>query len=285
MGGCNEMGQGMTLRLREGLGRGLLAACLALAVLAGLGGCAHQAGTDVRANAADAASPAGDSDLRRRARIRLELAASYLQAGQTEVAMQEVNQAIATDPGYADAYHLRALVYMAMGDLPKAEDSLRRAQGMKPNDPDILHNYGWLLCQRQQYEQANQLFERALAIPSYAARSKTLMSQGLCYQRAGRVAESEKSLLRAYEIDAGNPVVGYHLGAILLARGELKRAQFYIRRVNNGEFANAESLWLGVKVERALGDSVAMRQLGEQLHKRFPDAKETQAYERGAFND
>ncbi|HQQ69251.1 MAG TPA: type IV pilus biogenesis/stability protein PilW [Alicycliphilus sp.] len=265
--------------------RRLLALCMAAAGLAGLGGCAHQAGQDSSASAADAASAAGDSDLRRRARIRLELAANYLQMGQTEVALEEVRQAIATDPSYADAYHLRGLVYMAMGDLQGAEDSLRRAQSMRPNDPDIMHNYGWLQCQRQQYEQANQLFERALAVPTYAARSKTLMSQGLCYQRAGHVDQAEKTLLRAYEIDAGNPVVGYHLASILLARGEPKRAQFYIRRVNNGEFANAESLWLGMKVERALGDSVAMRQLGEQLHKRFPDAKETHAYERGAFHE
>lgn len=267
-----------------GIRHGLLAACLAVGAAA-LGGCAHQAGLDSGVGAAEPVSASGDTDVRRRARIRLELAASYLQMGQTGVALEEVQQALATDPSYADAYHLRGLVYMALADLQGAEDSLKRAQAMRPNDPDIMHNYGWLQCQRQQYAQANQLFERALASPTYASRSKTLMSQGLCYQRAGQVAEAEKTLLRAYEIDAGNPLVGYQLASILLAREEPKRAQFYIRRVNNGEFSNAASLWLGVKVERALGDSVAMRQLGEQLHKRFPDAKETLAFERGAFHE
>lgn len=257
--------------------------CFGTMVLAGLPGCANQATMHQGADAADSAS--GETDARRRARIRLELAANYLQMGQANVALEEVRQALATDPGYADAYHLRGLVYMALADLALAEDSLKRAQALRPADPDIMHNYGWLLCQRQQYEPAQQQFERALAVPTYAARSKTLMSQGLCYQKAGRVADAEKALLRAYEVDAGNPVVGYQLAAILLARGEVRRAQFYIRRVNNGEFANAESLWLGVKVERALGDSVAMRQLGDQLHKRFPAAKETQAFERGAFDE
>ena len=254
-------------------------------VVSGLAGCAHQGASDANGAVAESASGGGEADVRRRARIRLELAANYLQMGQTTVAMEEVRQAITTDPTYADAYHLRGLIYMNMGDLALAEDSLKRAQGMKPSDPDIMHNYGWLQCQRQQYDVANQMFERALAVPSYKARSKTLMSQGLCYQRAGQVAEAEKTLLRAYEIDAGNPLVGYQLASILLAREEPKRAQFYIRRVNNGEFSNAASLWLGVKVERALGDSVAMRQLGEQLHKRFPDAKETLAFERGAFHE
>ena len=267
-----------------GIRHGLLAACLAVGAAA-LGGCAHQAGLDSGVGAAEPVSASGDTDVRRRARIRLELAANYLQMGQTGVALEEVQQALATDPSYADAYHLRGLVYMALADLQGAEDSLKRAQAMRPNDPDIMRNYGWLQCQRQQYAQANQLFERALASPTYASRSKTLMSQGLCYQRAGQVAEAEKTLLRAYEIDAGNPLVGYQLASILLAREEPKRAQFYIRRVNNGEFSNAASLWLGVTVERALGDSVALRQLGEQLHKRFPDAKETLAFERGAFHE
>lgn len=257
--------------------------CFGAMAVAGLAGCANQGAVDHGAAAVDSAS--GETDVRRRARIRLELAANYLQMGQANVALEEVRQALATDPGYADAYHLRGLVYMALGDLALAEDSLKRAQAMKPADPDIMHNYGWLLCQRQQYDQAQQQFERALAVPTYTARSKTLMSQGLCHQKAGRVAEAEKALLRAYEIDAGNPVVGYHLASILLARGEARRAQFYIRRVNNGDFANAESLWLGVKIERTLGDSVAMRQLGDQLQKRFPEARETLAFERGAFDE
>ncbi|WP_313314100.1 type IV pilus biogenesis/stability protein PilW [Pulveribacter sp.] len=262
----------------------LLAAACLLGLAATLAGCAHTGGNGA-AGASEPAGIQGETDARRRARIRLELAASYLQRGQAQVALEEVHQALAADPSYADAYHLRGLVFMAMGDLAQAEDSLKRAQGMKPSDPDILHNLGWLQCQRQQYAQADQLFDRALAVPTYAARSKTLMSQGLCYQRAGRSEQAEQTLLRAYEIDAGNPVVGYHLASLLFARGEAARAQFYIRRVNNGEFANAESLWLGVKIERQLRDLAAMRQLSEQLRKRFPDAKETRALDRGAFDE
>ena len=80
-------------------------------------------------------------------------------------------------------------------------------------------------------------------------------------------------------------MVGYHLASLLLRRNELTRAQFYIRRLNNSELSNSESLWLGIKIERAIGDTVAMRQLADQLRKRFPDSKELGAYERGAFNE
>jgi type IV pilus assembly protein PilF len=124
-----------------------------------------------------------------------------------------------------------------------------------------------------------------MANPLYAGRAKTLMAQGLCQAKAGRVAEAERSLARSYELDAGNPVTGYNLALLLYRRGDYTRAQFYIRRLNNSELANAESLWLGIKVERRLNDDVAMQQLGEQLRKRYPQSREATAYERRAFDD
>lgn len=270
---------------RHGGGK-VLAVCAAIACIASLSACGTTSGHMSSASGGDTVTtPSDETEIRRRARIRLELAANYFQMGQTTVALDEVKQSLATDPSYADAHHLHGLIFMRLGDLSQAEESLKRAQGLRPSDPDIMHNYGWLQCQRQRYAEANQLFDRALTVPTYMARSKTLMSQGLCYERAGRVAEAEQTLLKSYELDAGNPVVGYNLASLMLRKGDSKRAQFYIRRLNNGEFSNAESLWLGIKVERALGEPVAMRQLGDQLRKRFPDSKELLAFERGAFNE
>lgn len=109
------------------------------------------------------------------------------------------------------------------------------------------------------------------------------MTLGLCQARAGQRAEAERSLARSYELDAGNPITGFNLARLLFDRGEKVRAQFYIRRLNNSEFANAESLWLGIKVERSLEDRTAMEQLGAQLGRRFPQSREFASYQRGAF--
>ena len=64
------------------------------------------------------------------------------------IALDELKRALATDPTYAEAYNLRGLVYMRLDDPELAEDSFRRAMALKPRDGDILHNYGWLLCQQ-----------------------------------------------------------------------------------------------------------------------------------------
>lgn len=268
----------------------LLGLCGALALLAG---CTTTTSTTTVSAAADPAparradvvTPSDEADAHRRARLRLELAASYFDQGQTNVALDEVKQALATDPGHAEAYNLRGLIFMRLGDPKQAEEGFRRALALNAGDPGTLHNYGWLLCQQRRYDEADRLFAQAVSNPTYGDRAKTWMAQGLCLAAAGRAADAESALARSYELDPGNPVVGYHLAALALRRYDLERARFYIRRLNNGDYANAESLWLGIRVERRLSDRVAMEQLADQLRKRFPDSRELVAFERGAFDE
>ncbi len=104
-------------------------------------------------------------------------------------------------------------------------------------------------------------------------------------QQAGKPGDALHALEKAHEIEPGSPAVAYNFANALHARGDTERARFYVRRINNGQWASAPSLWLGIKVERSLGDRVAMRQLADQLHKRFPDSKEWQRFEQGAFDD
>lgn len=226
-----------------------------------------------------------EPETHRRARIRLELASNYFESGQTQVALDEVKQALLADPAYADAYNLRGLIYMRLNDYAQAEDSFRRALGISNSASGILHNYAWLLCQQARYVDADQHFLKVMSDPAYRSKNRTLMAQGICQKRAGQNERAEITLLQAYELDAGNPIVAYNLSSLLVGRGELIKAQFYIRRLNNSELANAESLWLGIKVERALKDFVTQQQLASQLGRRFPDSRENAWYERGAFDE
>jgi len=260
-----------------------LLACWAFVVLAG---CAANPGGQAGASGrGEIMTESDEPDGRKRARIRLELAANYFQQGQTNVALDEIKQALSADPTFADAHNLRGLVYMRLNDNALAEDSFRRAISFNPRDGDVLHNYGWLLCQQGKYTESTAMFARAAAAPGYGGLAKTLMTQGLCEMRAGQNAAAERSLLRSYEMDAGNPLTGYNLASLLYQRGDLARSQFYIRRLNNSSLANAETLWLGIKVERGLGDRESMGQLAVQLKRRFGESREAAAYDRGAFNE
>lgn len=259
-------------------------ACLSvLAALLALAGCAAPVGTS--AAGADPITESDESPARKRARIRTELAVGYFEEGRTEVALDEVKQALGHDPLYAPAYNLRGLIYLRLNDPRQAEDSFRRALALSPRDPDTLHNYAWLVCGQGRHDEAERAFGQALASPVYPARARSYLAQGVCQARAGRLAQAQDSLTRAYELDAANPLTAYNLAQLLYRQGDLTRARFYIRRLNNSDSANAESLWLGIRVERRLSDSVAMLQLVDQLRKRYPQSRELTAYDKGTFDE
>lgn len=280
-----------SLELRTGfVPRGVAFSFWLTALLLLMAGCAQTQGLPATTAAAVASGtePITESDepeARKRARIRVELASGYFEQGQTTVALDEIKLALGADPNYAPAYTLRGLVYARLNELRLAEDSFKRAQQLSPRDPDVLHHYGLFACQQGRYPQAVELFQQALASPVYGGQAKTLMAKGICQVRAAQFSEAEGSLARSYELDPSNPITAYNLAALQFRRGESAKAQFTIRRLNNGEFANAETLWLGIKVEQRLGNTEAMAQLAQQLSRRYPESREWASYQRRAFDE
>ena len=266
--------------------RSVATALLAVLCTAFLYGCAAFPGGSVSGgNTADLITESDEPENRRRARLRLELASGYLENGQASVALDEIKQALIADPTFADGFNLRGLVYMRLNDLRLAEDSFKRALALNPRDADVAHNYGWLLCQQARYPEGLRFFSQALANPAYRSAAKSLMAQGVCQIQAGLKQEAELSLTQSYQLDAGNPLTGYNLANLLYSRGEFVKSQFYIRRLNNSELANAETLWLGVKVERRLNNMEGSQQLATQLRRRYAQSREAALLEKGAFNE
>lgn len=234
----------------------------------------------------DIVTASDETEGRRRARIRLELAGAYFGRGQLTTALDEVKQAIALDGNMSSAYELRGLIYVSMSESALAEESYRRAIQLDARNGSVLHNYAWFLCQRQQYAEADAYFARAATLPLSVATSRTLMARGVCQMQAGLLPQAQESLKRSYELEPGSPVTAFNLASLLFRTGELDKARFYIRRVNNlPEQANAESLWLGIRIEHKLGNLSAQDDLATQLRSRFPNARETTALDLGRFDD
>ncbi len=226
------------------------------------------------------------ADPERRARVRLELAGLYLSRGQGETALVEVKQALAAKPDLAEAHSLQGLILASLGEPVAAEESFQRALKLAPQDGGNLHNYGWFLCQQKRYADADTQFAAAVAQPQYRDAVRTLLTQGVCQARAGLWLAAERTLSRSYELDPANPVTAFNLAEVLLRRGELERARFYVRRINAVPAqVSAQSLWLAARIERRLGNVGDVQILGRQLQDRFPQSPETLQFERGRFDD
>ncbi len=221
----------------------------------------------------------------KRAAIRLRLATQYLEARQYPVALDEVKQAINIDPTNVDAYHVRALIYMGMNENALAEDSFRTALNMRGNDPDVLNNFGWFLCQTNRYGDAKSTLQRAIQAPSASGPIRPLTNLGACEMRNGDLDSAEKSLQTAYGYDRNDPTVIMNLAQLSYQRGDMGQAKQYVGRVNGSRFVSAQSLWLGMRIARRQGDTQTQNVLVAELRNRFPDSRELTAYERGAWDE
>lgn len=253
----------------------------ALLIAAMLAGCANPGGTPQQPRTA---SDQTDND--RRVAVRLELAGGYFGRGQYETALDEVKQALAIKPDMPEAINLRSLIFAAMGEYALAEDGFKQLIARNPANADTLHNYGWFLCQRQRWADAAQQFEAALAVPNYRTPARTWLAWGACEAREGRLVPAQAHLSKAFELEPGNPTVALNLGEVLYRQGAYERARFYARRVNaNVEQSNAASLWLELRIERRMGNTSSMDDLGQQLRRKYPQAAETQALNNGRFDE
>jgi type IV pilus assembly protein PilF len=245
--------------------------------------------TEARAGRDAGGTVSSDTDKgnpERRARARLELASLYFSRGQANEALGDVNDAIAAKPDFAEAYSLRGLIYGALGNMALAEQNFQRALQLAPNDSDARHNYGWFLCQQKRYGDADVQFDNAVAQTQNREVVRTLLAKGVCLARAGKWPDAERTLSRSYELDPSNPATAYNLSDVLLRRGDLPRARFYVGRINAvREQANAQSLWLAARIEHGLGNDTAVQDFGRQLRERFPQSTEALQFERGRFDE
>ncbi len=270
--------------------RWMRAALAAAGLLSGLAGCVTTGAppkSPYRANGDDDIKTASDqTNADRLSNTRMELAQAYLGRNQPADALDQVKQALQAKPDNPSAYGLRGFIYAALGDTDKADESFHRAEQLAPHDGDIMHNYGWYLCQQRRFPEASAQFNAAVAEPTYRSVPRTMLVQGICQQRAGAPQEAEKTLSRAYELDPANPTIAVNLAEVLYRNGQYERARFYIRRVNSKpELASAQTLWLAARIEHKLGQEEQVNAMGAQLRNRFASSNEALLFEKGKFDE
>lgn len=230
-----------------------------------------------------AASADEASSFRQRAQIHTELGAAYYTREQLGVALSELNEAIRLDSGYAPAFNILGLVYMALRENDKAEESFRRSLSLDAGDSDANNNYGWFLCQRGKFDESIRHFMTALKNPLYATPEKSYLNAGVCARKSGNDADAEEFLLKSVKLQPRQPQALFYLADINFKRGQYDEAKKYINRYTQVASPTVESLWLGLRIERRLGDRNAEASYALQLKKMYPDAPETQALNSGKY--
>lgn len=220
---------------------------------------------------------------RERARVHTELAGAYYQKGNLGVALSEARVAIAADSDYAPAYNVLGLVYSDLHETSEAQDAFERSLRLNPSDPDANHNYAWFLCENKREEESIRYFLLAVRHPLYATPQKSYVMAAVCAERKNKQRDAEDYLERALRLDPNYTPALINLAHVKYRRGELTAAGELVGRYNRLSEPTAESLWLGLRIERKRGNSSAVTRYANQLRRGFPASKEYQDMQKGRF--
>jgi type IV pilus assembly protein PilF len=221
-------------------------------------------------------------DSRRRAEAHTGLAGEYFQRGNFAVALAETRLALKDDPTYAAAHNMQGLVYMQLREDGPAREAFERALRLDPANAEVLNNYGWFLCLRNDNTRGMELITRAVQDQRYATPEKALLSAGLCLRRQNRNSEAEDYLRRAVLIRPDMLGALFTLAAITYERGAYRDAEVYITRYSRLSPPSLDGLVLGVKIARANRDKMSEDSFLQQLRRLHPDDPQTRELLKGS---
>ncbi len=209
-----------------------------------------------------------------RARAHTDLGAAYLQQGKYEIALSEFNHATQIDANYALAYSGLGLVYAALGEDALADANYKKSIQLQPKSSESHNNYGSFLCSRKRYDESIPHFLEAVKNPLYGTPHLAYANAGICSARKNDVKNAEIYLNKALQIEPLTHSAATQLAEIQFKRGDTATAQ---KTLQNALVASpsAETLWLGIKIERALGDKDNVSSYALQLRQQYPNSEET----------
>lgn len=211
-----------------------------------------------------------------RAQVHTDLAANYYLRGQYAVALEELREALSTLPNHAPAHNILGLVHAELREDAAAEQHFRRALELAPGYSEGHNNFGMYLCQRKRMKEGMAHFESALTNPLYASPEKAQSNAGACALEMGDMAAAEMYFQRASKRAPKHVPALLGLAETQFRQGRWLPARGLLRQLSELGDLSAQALWLGVRVERKLGDREAEAGYGAQLRRRFPDAMPTQ---------
>ena len=217
-----------------------------------------------------------EASQRERARIHTELGAGYYQQNQIAVALDEFTAAVSFDPTYSMAYNGLGMVYAALREDEKADASFKKAIALDPKDSEAHNNYGSFLCARNRIDESVVQFLGAVKNPLYITPGVAYMNAGLCTLRKPDVKAAEGYFRQALQLDPQLNQAAYQLAKIYYNDKKYQFARDALQNAVTNSPA-AEVLWLGVLVERQLGDKNAEASYELELRRSYPDSEQTKA--------
>lgn len=204
-------------------------------------------------------------------KIKTQMAMEFVKRQDFRGAKQAVAEAIRANPNEPQAWVVSGYVHQLLREYPQADQSMRRAIALRPNDSDLKNNYGWFLCDAmKRYQESYPYFEQAIADPTYPTPHIAYFNLGVCKGRAGDYAGSEQNFDKA-EMLRPNYVYIYREKADLLWRqGKYDEAKWMFDKFQSMvPQMGPDDLYVGWKIAKSLGNDTMAYEYEAQLRQNY----------------
>jgi len=131
------------------------------------------------------------------------------------------------------------------------------------------------------YLAGEKLFAAVAVNPLYQTPEVALVNAGVCVRGTGDLVDAERYFNRALAIRPNLPEAMLELGNIAFDRGDAAQARDIVRRYLAVNPPTSETLWLGFRAERKLGDATAAAGFARRVQTEFPNSAQAQMMRSG----
>lgn len=204
----------------------------------------------------------------------VRLGIGYLQQGKRDLALSNLQHALELDDKSSSAHNAIAILYEQLGETELARQHYERAVRLNPRDSLAQNNYGAFLCRHNELQKAEQHFLDALKNPLYETPEYAYENAALCALKIPDRAKAEHYFREALRANPNLPESLYQMALLGYEAQDYLPARAYLQRHAEIAQPTPRSLWLGIRVERELGDKNALASYSLLLKGKFPDSDE-----------
>lgn len=204
----------------------------------------------------------------------LNLGIEYMRLGAYEEALAKLNRAKIAKPDYAPIYNALGLLYQKMRQMEEAERYFQHAIKLDDQNPATLNNYGQFLCSQDKEAEAEKYFLAAARNPFYDLPEVPYANIGTCAYLHAQTDKAVNYFEKALSINPKIPSALIQMSEINYDMGKYESAHDYLNRYLQYAKHTPRSLWLGIRIERELGNKNAVSSYALLLRNKYPASNE-----------
>lgn len=211
-------------------------------------------------------------------RIYVEAGTRYLQSRQMDNANRTLHRAYDIAPNDPSVNNALALFYQMEGEDSQAEKYFEKALSNDPGFSQAHNNYAAYLYEKGRYDAAIAHLEKVVKDYQYPRRFTAFENLGICYLKKNDRESAVTAFNRALQMNPNLPVSLLEMASISLEDGNNLLAARYLNKYESIAQPSPRQLWLGIRLQRILGDKDKQASYELALKNLFPGSDEYKAF-------